>query len=57
MLGWWILIIVLLIIALGGFGHSGYRRGWYGRGYEPGAPVTGGWSGSFLGLGLLLLTG
>jgi Protein of unknown function (DUF3309) len=49
-----ILLIVLLILALGGFGHTGYRRGWYGPGYN-GGPRTGGWGGGGLGLLLLIL--
>lgn len=51
-----LLIIVLLILALGGFGHTGYRRGWYGGGYAgPDAPVGGGWAGGGLGLILLVI--
>ncbi len=50
-----ILLIILLIMALGGFGHTGYRRGWYGGYRQPGAPVTGGWGGGGLGLFLLIV--
>lgn len=51
-----ILLLILLFFAFAGFGHTGYRRGWYGRGYGPDyAPVAGGWGGSGLGLILLIL--
>jgi hypothetical protein len=51
-----ILLIVVLVLALGGFGHTGYRRGWYGGGYgDPGMPVRGGWGGGGLGLVLLIV--
>ncbi len=45
-----IILIVLIIFALGGFGHSGYQRGWYGRQeyYEP--PPRAGFGGGCLGL-------
>ncbi len=48
-----ILIIVLVVLALGGFGHTGYQRGWYARPayYEP-RPA---WGGGGLGLILLLV--
>jgi len=26
-----ILLIILIVLAVGGFGHGGYQRGWYGR--------------------------
>jgi hypothetical protein len=54
-IGWWIVIIVLIILAFAGFGHSGYRRGWYGRGYEPGTPMRGGWGGGGIGIILLII--
>ncbi len=51
-----ILLIVLIIAALGGFGHTGYRRGWYGDGYyERPAGGGGAWGGGGLGLVLLLV--
>jgi uncharacterized membrane protein len=46
-----ILIIILLILALGGFGHTRYRRGWY---RAHGGPA-GGWGGGFMGIVLLLI--
>lgn len=48
-----ILIIVLIVAALGGFGHTGWRRGWYAQPvyYEP-RPA---WGGGGLGLVLLLI--
>ncbi len=49
-----ILLIVLIIAALGGFGHTGYRRGWYGDGYYE-RPSGGAWGGGGLGLVLLLV--
>ena len=48
-----ILVIVLIILALGGFGHSGYRRGWYGNGYYDGP--RSGWGGGGLGIVLLII--
>jgi len=45
-----LLLVILVIVAFGGFGHTGYRRGWYG-GYN--GPATGAWNGSILGLVLL----
>lgn len=48
-----LLIIILLILAFGGFGHAGYQRGWYGNTYYD-AP-RGGWGGGGLGLILLLV--
>lgn len=50
-----LLLIVLLIIAFGGFGHTGYRRGWYGAAGRGPAPVTGGWAGGGLGVFLLVV--
>ncbi len=49
-----IIIIVLVVLALGGFGHGGYQRGWYGRDpyYEP-APSAG-FGGGCLGLLVIL---
>jgi hypothetical protein len=50
-----ILLIVLIIAALGGFGHTGYRRGWYGDGYYERPAGGGAWGGGGLGLVLLLV--
>lgn len=50
-----ILLIVLLIMALGGFGHTGYRRGWYGGNGSFDGQARGGWHGGGLGLILLIL--
>jgi hypothetical protein len=50
-----ILLIVLLILALGGFGHTGYRRGWYGGYNTYGAAPSGGWLGGGFGLVLLII--
>ena len=50
-----ILLILLLIAALGGFGHTGYRRGWYGGYNRSSGPVAGGWSGGGLGIFLLVV--
>jgi hypothetical protein len=49
-----IILIVLVVLALGGFGHTGYRRRWYG-GYDRPQPVSGGWFGGGLGLILLII--
>ncbi len=48
-----LLIILLIILAIAGFGHSGWRRGWYARPvyYEP-RPA---WGGGGLGIILLLI--
>ena len=52
----WLIIILLLILAFGGFGHTGYRRGWYGGGgRNAGYPRPGGWFGGGFGLILLLI--
>ncbi len=48
-----LLIIILLIVAFGGFGHTGYRRGWYGGGYYDGPRQ--GWGGGGVGLVVLLI--
>jgi len=48
-----LLIIILLILAFGGFGHTGYRRGWYGNGYYDQPRQS--WGGGGLGLILLLV--
>ena len=50
-----ILIIILLILALGGFGHTSYRRGWYGAHGGPAGGPAGGWGGGFMGIVLLLI--
>ncbi len=50
-----ILLIVLIIAALGGFGHTGYRRGWYGDGHYEQPAGYGSWGGGGLGLVLLLV--
>jgi Protein of unknown function (DUF3309) len=51
-----ILLIVAVVLALGGFGHTGYRRGWYGGSNQLGAaPRSGGWAGGGLGLILLII--
>jgi len=47
-----VLLLILLLLAFGGFGHTGYRRGWCG-GYN--GPATGSWNGGLLGLGLLVV--
>lgn len=48
-----LLIIILLLVAVFGFGHSGWRRGWYAQPtyYQP-RPA---WGGGGLGLILLLV--
>lgn len=46
----WLIIIVLLILAFGGFGHTGYRRGWYGNNYGGGDYPRGSWFGGGFGL-------
>ncbi len=52
----WLIIILLLILAFGGFGHTGYHRGWYGGGYRNAdSPRPGGWLGGGFGLILLLI--
>jgi hypothetical protein len=52
----WLIIIVLLVLAFGGFGHTGYRRGWYGNYYNGGEyPRSRGWLGGGFGLILLLI--
>ncbi len=50
-----ILLIVLIILAFGGFGHTGYRRGWYGAYNQPDTPMRGGWAGGGLGVFLLVI--
>jgi hypothetical protein len=50
-----IILIVLVIAALSGFGHTGYRRGWYGGYNQPGVRATGGWGGGGLGLFLVVV--
>jgi hypothetical protein len=50
-----ILLIILIVFALGGFGHTGYRRGWYGDGYVERSEGPGAWGGGGLGLILLLV--
>jgi hypothetical protein len=47
-----LLLVILILGALGGFGHTGYRRGWYG-GYN--GPATGAWNGSLIGIALLVV--
>ena len=46
-----VLLIVLILFACGGFGHTGYRRGWYGG--APAEPISGGFGGMSLGVFLL----
>ena len=50
-----LILIILAVIAFGGFGHSGYQRGWYGRDpyYQP--PPAAGFGGGGLGLVVLLV--
>ncbi len=50
-----ILVIVLIVAALGGFGHTGYRRGWYRDGYYERPAGYGSWGGGGLGLLLILI--
>jgi hypothetical protein len=50
-----IIVIVLVVLALGGFGHSGYQRGWYGRDPYYERPVNAGYGGGGLGLILVLV--
>ncbi len=51
-----LLIILLILFAVFGFGHTGYRRGWYGGGYGyEGPPPAHTWGGGGIGLILLLV--
>ncbi len=50
----WAVLIALLVMAMGGFGHTGYRRGWYGN-YNQGDYPVGGWRGLRIGIVLLVL--
>ncbi len=50
-----LILIVLIILALGGFGHSGYHRGWYGRDPYYERPAYAGYGGGGVGLVLLLV--
>ncbi len=51
---WWIVLVLLLVLAMGGFGHTGYRRGWYGN-YNRGEDPLGGWGGLRLSVFLLVI--
>ena len=50
----WLIVVVLLVIAFGGFGHTGYRRGWYGGYADYGQSRPGGWFGGLFGVVLLV---
>lgn|GEM_PF-1510667 len=50
-----ILFIILIVLALGGFGHSGYQRGWYGRDPYYAPPPSAGFGGGGLGLIVLIV--
>ncbi len=50
-----LILIILIILAFGGFGHSGYQRGWYGRDPYYERPPSAGFGGGGLGLILLLV--
>jgi hypothetical protein len=50
-----LLIILLLVLAFGGFGHTGYQRGWYGGYRGADVPRSGSWFGGGLGLVLLII--
>jgi hypothetical protein len=44
-----IILIVLVVMAFGGFGHGGYQRGWYGRDPYYEAPPSAGFGGGASG--------
>lgn len=48
-----IIVVILVVLAFGGFGHTGYRQGWYGSAQ----PTTGrgNWGGGIFGIILIIL--
>ncbi len=50
-----LILILLIVLALGGFGHSGYQRGWYGRDPYYAPPRSAGYGGGGLGLILIIV--